>query len=350
MSNETDSFDKDEQITRMQSTTIFIPRPRSPMWVQDVKEAVAECHNTFNQLQGEFGLVQKSFGKQHQKIEQTFLSKQRECTISHAGLTSRIDRIEDEEDVLRGDLLSVKNDVNSECVTSESQNEFTYRLIALFERFQLSLQDDVGHNQSDTFGLAVLSDELWRAEATSGIALHLGRRLWATLKLIWETVIHKIGPRHRFSLANLKSLLGSIRLGMSSSLHHVLESHWVPQATISFLHLTTGLPFYPYPHTHTLVASFSTTVATTGLLASTHAQLLREQIQAWLVRFCDALRSLKGTLPARPLPFISIAILLLGLFSLIPSFSRRERLDPHVTRKRIHQIQKNLRYHLDSDL
>ena len=104
MSNETDSFDKDEQITRMQSTTIFIPRPRSPMWVRDVKEAVAECHNTFNQLQGEFRLVQKSFGKQHQKIEQTFLSKQRECTISHAGLTSRIDQIEDEEDVLRGDL------------------------------------------------------------------------------------------------------------------------------------------------------------------------------------------------------------------------------------------------------
>ncbi len=107
---------KDEQITRMQSTPSLdrgsqLNDHGKRIWIQDVKaEITAGCQR----LQDEFGHIQSAFEKQQQKTGQTLRSIQRGCTISHAGLASRVDQIEDERDILREDLLLIKNDVNGE--------------------------------------------------------------------------------------------------------------------------------------------------------------------------------------------------------------------------------------------
>ena len=119
--NDVDFFDKDEQITRILSIRP-IPRSRfedneKRMCIEEIKEEiVSECRNMIDQLQGEFERGQISFQKLHQKAEKTFQSihsRQRECSISQADLTLRIDQIEDEREVLRGDFLSMMDDVNS---------------------------------------------------------------------------------------------------------------------------------------------------------------------------------------------------------------------------------------------
>ena len=122
-------FDKDEQITRMLPKSRLGDDEKRTSIRKIKEEIVAECHNVFDQLQGDFGCVQSSLQKHHQKTEQTFRSinsNQRECTISQAELASRINKIEDEREVLRGDLLSMKDDVNSECNTFKFQGEFSY--------------------------------------------------------------------------------------------------------------------------------------------------------------------------------------------------------------------------------
>ncbi len=80
----------------------------------------------------------------------------------------------------------------------------------------------------DTFGSPVLSDELWRAETTSGA-------VWRIVKAIWEPVGHKILSHLRFFLANLRVLLGIVHLRISTlrcSLHMTISS--LQHLTISF--------------------------------------------------------------------------------------------------------------------
>lgn len=111
---------KDEQITRMQPAPTLVrgfqlDDNEKRIRIQDVKEELAaEYHVIFERLQDEFGHIQSAFEKQQQKTGQTLRSFQRECTISHAGLASRVDQIGDDRDILRGDLLLIKNDVNGE--------------------------------------------------------------------------------------------------------------------------------------------------------------------------------------------------------------------------------------------
>ena len=131
--NDVDFFDKDEQITRILSIR---PIPRSRFednekrtCIEEVKEEiVSECRSMIDQLQDEFGRVQVSFQKRHQKAEMTFQSihsRQRECAISQADLGLRIDQIEDQKELLRGDLLSMKDDVNSMSLPSSNAKLLT---------------------------------------------------------------------------------------------------------------------------------------------------------------------------------------------------------------------------------
>jgi hypothetical protein len=107
----------------MQSTptTVLGPHNQTSIRIRDVKkEIVAECHAMFEHLHDEFGHIQSALEKQQQKKGQTLQSIQNECAISHAGLTSRVDRIEDERDILWGDLMLLKNDVNGESIGEAS--------------------------------------------------------------------------------------------------------------------------------------------------------------------------------------------------------------------------------------
>ena len=80
---------------------------------------MAECHGIIDQLQDEIGHAQSTSAEQRLRTEQTLRSiqsKQNECAILHARLSSRISQIEEEWDVLKGDLLSMKNDVSCKCI------------------------------------------------------------------------------------------------------------------------------------------------------------------------------------------------------------------------------------------
>ena len=86
--------------------------------VREIKEEIiAECSNSIlDQLQGEFGHVPSSF-ENHQWTKQTLRSiqtKQKEFEVSQVMLVSRMDQIGEEADLLKGDLLLIKNDVNGE--------------------------------------------------------------------------------------------------------------------------------------------------------------------------------------------------------------------------------------------
>jgi hypothetical protein len=194
--NATHSFDKDEQITGILPTPAMIRGSRQEddekqIRIRDVKkEIAAECNNLFDHLQGQFGRIQTSFQKHQQRTERSFQSiqsKQKECGVSHAGLAHRIDRIEDERNVLSGDLTLIKNDVNGEFVNSIGV--FTNLVVALFESSQVSPEHDLPHNHSDGFRLVPLSDELLRAEAVSSTIcrLHL-QELWSRFHARFPTV------------------------------------------------------------------------------------------------------------------------------------------------------------------
>lgn len=118
---------KDEQIIRILSTPTLIQGSQSQenerrMRIQDVKREIsAECHDMYGQLQGEFGRIQSSFTNQQRKIMQLIQSRQIECTMSHAELACRINHIDDQRGILKEDFLLIKNDVNSECVNTDSK-------------------------------------------------------------------------------------------------------------------------------------------------------------------------------------------------------------------------------------
>ena len=123
----THSFNKDEQIAGILSTCTAVRCSQSEdnekqLRMRDVKkEIAAECSNLFDHLQDEFGHIQIAFDKHQRRTEQTFQSirsKQKECSISHAGLACRIDQIEDERNIVSGDLFLIKSDVNGEFVNS----------------------------------------------------------------------------------------------------------------------------------------------------------------------------------------------------------------------------------------
>jgi predicted neutral ceramidase superfamily lipid hydrolase len=113
-------FNKDEQIMRILSTPTLIQESQSQkMCIHDAKEEIAvQCHDMFDQMQDRLEHIQSSFGKQQQDTQRTlrsFQSRQMERDISYAGLASRLDQIDDERDILKGDVWSIKNDVDSEC-------------------------------------------------------------------------------------------------------------------------------------------------------------------------------------------------------------------------------------------
>jgi len=120
----TDSFNKDEQIAGILSTRTVVRCSQSEdneKQLRVKKEIAAECSNLFDHLQDEFGHIQISFDKHQRRTEQTFQSirsKQKECSISHAELACRIDQIEDERNILSGDLFLIKSDVNGEFANS----------------------------------------------------------------------------------------------------------------------------------------------------------------------------------------------------------------------------------------
>ncbi len=70
--------------------------------------------------------IQSSFGKRQEKAEQTLRtlqSRQMECATSYAGLATRINQIDEERDILTGDLWSIKNDVDSEFRVANSESK-----------------------------------------------------------------------------------------------------------------------------------------------------------------------------------------------------------------------------------
>ena len=112
---------KDEQIMRILSTPTLIWGSRSEenerrRRIHDLKEEiVARCREMCDEMQEQFGGVQSSLGKRQQKTEQTLRSlqsRQTECATSYAALASRIDQIDEERNILTGDLRSIKNDVD----------------------------------------------------------------------------------------------------------------------------------------------------------------------------------------------------------------------------------------------
>ena len=120
----TQLLNKDEQITRLLNTPSLSQGSDvgKRIRIQEIKkEIVAECSNSIlDELQGEFGRVQSS-SENHQQTEQTLRSiqtKQKEFEVSQVMLVSRMDQIGEETDLLKGNLLLIKNDVNSECVNS----------------------------------------------------------------------------------------------------------------------------------------------------------------------------------------------------------------------------------------
>lgn len=181
----------------------------------------------------------------------------------------------------------------------------------------------------------MLSDELWRAEATSGILLCSMRRVFEKMKVLWGTVANKVCPRLHFSLANLCSLLGVVRCGISAPL-------CVLQKTIlSFLHLTIRLPSY----LRTFLATFDMTVAPVDLFASSIFDIPRRSkilFPVYVQVTANLLLSARGIIPQR-LPFILIAPLVLLYF--ISSLAGGKGLEPHMTPRRICRVQKNIHYH-----
>lgn len=181
----------------------------------------------------------------------------------------------------------------------------------------------------------MLSDELQRAETTSGA-------VWRAVKVVWEPVGHKILSHLRFFPANLQALLRMIHPGISTLL--------------CTLHAT--IP--PFQHSaisfclHTFLTSFSMIdfcICLQRLWSSFHV------IFPTLSMF-HVSRSLKARIPApqrnmlglRPLLLILIIILSFSLLFVISSLPRREGLEPHMTPRRLRRLQRNVWYHLDSDL
>src|SRR6266568_4474566 len=99
----------------------------------------------------------------------------------------------------------MKGDVNGESTTVSNETFSDHFFVALFESVQSSIEHDAGHNQLDTFGSAMLSDELWRAETTFGAVCQ-------TIRGLWKPVGHKSSSYLHFFLANLRVLLGIVHL------------------------------------------------------------------------------------------------------------------------------------------
>jgi hypothetical protein len=78
------------------------------------EEIVAQCRGMHGEMQEKFGGMQSSLEKRQQKAEQTLRLLQTECAAWYAGLASRIDQIDEERNILTGDLQSLKNDVEGE--------------------------------------------------------------------------------------------------------------------------------------------------------------------------------------------------------------------------------------------
>ena len=244
------------------------------------------------------------------------------------------------------------------------KENFTYHsLLALFESVQVSLENDITCNQVPTYRSAMLSDELWRAEATSGIMFHSVHRALAKLKVLWETATYKIAPHLRFCLAYPLEI---VHLGISTLL-------WALQETISaLLHLATRSSFL----VHTFLASFNMTVvpAIDFLAPSTYFRCLWLSLYTWFsmgllnvphnLNVCFPAHVVTGLihscnlqLSARRfflrLLLLMLVTLVLALFLIISSLLGREGLEglePHTTRRRFCRMQRNIHYHLRNDL
>jgi hypothetical protein len=319
---------------RIQSTPTLIWGSRSEenekrIRIDDLKEEIVEkCRGMYDEMEEKFGGIQNSLGKRQQKTEQTLRllqSRQTECATSYAGLASRIDQIDEERNIFTGDLRSIKNDVDGELPTTMRKRKKTYQsLLALFENFQGCLENDSGHSHMDSFGSSVLSDELRRAEATSGLC-----RLSGKLLILWETVNL---PHLRLLLANVRVLFGIVFLRLSTFLYLITRSFDI----------------------HPFLASFnSTIVSAIDPLTYFCCFLPKFYTRFSMVSLFNVRCNLSiGPLPQRILfqllPLILITIFLIHFLLMFPG--RAGGLEPHVVPRKLRRIQKNIRYHSGSDL
>ena len=173
----------------------------------------------------------------------------------------------------------------------------------------------------DSFGLAVLSDELRRAKATSGLC-----RLTGKFVVLWETVSQKKLPHLRLLLANLRVLFGIILLRLST-----------------FLYLITG-SF----DIHLFLASFNTTVvsAIVPLAPLTYFCCFLPYFypRFSMVSVCNlSVGPLARRIIFQLLPLILITTFLIHF--LLMFRGRAGGLEPHVVPRKLRRVQKNVCYH-----
>jgi hypothetical protein len=179
----------------------------------------------------------------------------------------------------------------------------------------------------DAIDLAVLSDELRRAETPSGA-------VWRRVKTVWEPVAHKFLSQLHFSLAGFKVLHGIVSLRIEILLC-TLERTIAP-STISFCH-------------HTFPASF---ISVINIGTCFHRLWSSLYVIFPTINIFHGSRGLKTCIAApqkimlslRALPFILIIFLLL----LISSLSSEPHT--HMTPRRLRRLQRNIQYHLSSSL
>ncbi len=241
------------------------------------------------------------------------------------------------------------------------KEKFTYHsLLALFESVQVSLENDIGCNQVPTYRSAMLSDELWRAEATSGIMFHSVHRALAKLKVLWETATYKIAPHLRFCFClaypleivhlGISTLLSAFQKTISASLHLATRSSTFLVHTFLASFNMTGVPAMDFLVLSTYFRCLWLSLYATGLLNVPHN--LKVCFPAHVVT--GLLHSRNLQLSARRfflrLLLLMIVTLILALFLIISSLLGREGLEPHTTPRRFRRMQKNIRYHLRNDL
>jgi hypothetical protein len=179
-------------------------------------------------------------------------------------------------------------------------------LAALFESCQGSPENDGGCSQPDT--IEPLSDELWRAEAASGIIYHSLRRLLGKLIVLLETVSQKNFPRLRFFPAILRVQIVLLRL------LRALRTTYFRYLLPNFYAWCSIVSFFDVPCSLNVLLPMN---ALTGPIP-----------QRLILRF---------------LPLMIIFLIL--LFLTFPGSVNVGSLEAHMTPARIRRLQKNVCYH-----
>jgi hypothetical protein len=173
----------------------------------------------------------------------------------------------------------------------------------------------------DSFGLGVLSDELRRADARSGVRGLSG-------KVFWETVGQIFLPHFHFLLANLRVFVGIIFLRLSTF----------------FLYFITGSFIHPF------LAGFNSAIDCLASLTYFCCFLPNFYMRFSMLSVFNAPRTLGvGPLPRRIIFFL-ILITTFLIYFLLMFPGRTGGLEPHVVPRKLRRIQKDIWYHSCNDL